>query len=778
MIKKLLNILIYVLSPFWQYYKYFTLNRVLSIKKITKDGVHIIDQPIKHDRLYVIKLESQYDRFISFELGNLKKVARHEEMSQINYFFVKKNEYQMGYIATFSKNIALEIMDSMGLKLCSVSETVKFLLDLYLINNYSLDTLNQLLKPSVDISALDASSLFDPLRYNFSTILKDGAYLQNEQYDMYQVIKMQNKKSFNYKNSFREDFNGLFAMYIDLSDKGLEFRVDDYLAYSKRTDKKIAPEMAKLKDMQKMGKLDALIVNSIIICDDEREAYNTAGNLGLEIVKKDGLDKLSILKKSFLMTRELDYDCVVPTTNINNIVGIRTKKNLTKNDVNKLSKGWTDVKVDFYGKNIYNAFVNYCFRANENPHAVLIADTGTGKSVALQKILSSVLRIDYKKLTIDRWSEVKTRYFEIGGSSALLQQMLKRLYPNDVGLIEGSLENMKFSMIDVKTTEVLGETKVDKDSLSLSIQLLNVVLKENNEIPLTATEQTLYEKAIIKLYKEKLYKNKTISLLRRISPEAYKIYLDKFDEKGYVGTTRISEITDCGNLDNLMKPTLDDLISLLQEVSSSASLSNPEREAYHTLILKVTAVGGIEGELFGSLNSLALDDKAFYSFEFNKITKNKSLLRTVFSFLFVQIYQQDVAIALKRKAEGKKMKQTLYIFEEARNFIEDNEEIVKLLKSAVFEGRKFQIQAFFVAQLISHLPRDILVGVSSFFFLVPEIKDKREILKQDILKIYNTEAVRYLLDNIEFRMLGIISSQGVYSCKLELTKEELETFAV
>ena len=776
--KKILNLMLYLFSPLWQYYKYLNLSKVLTIKKITKSGVYLFEQPDGKDRLYVLKLEGQQDRFLSLDFEALKKTARHDTSSQLNYFFVKQRDYQMGYIATFSKTIATELADDMGIKICNTTETIKFLLDTYNINNYEVDKKTFTLKPSININDLDKSSLFDPFYYNFSTILKDGAYLQNENYEMYQVVKYSNKKSFNYKNTFRSDFNGVYSMFIDLSDKGLKYKVDDYLAYAKRADRKIAPDIEKLQQQDKMSNLDAVLVNSIIICDNEREAYNTAGAFGLEIVKKDGLDKLEILKKSFLLTRELDYDCIVPISNVNSMVGIRTRKNLSVSDVKALEKAWTEISVDFYGKNIYDGFVNFCFRANENPHSVLIADTGTGKSVTLQKILSSILRIDYEKETVGRWDNVKTRYFEIGGSSAQLQSMLKRLYPDDVGIIEGSLENMKFSITDVKTVEKLGETEVDKDSLGLSIKLLNVILSESGEAPLTATEQSKYEDAIKSIYKDGAYKVKTISEIRRLSSEAYSEFLEKFDEKGYTGTTRISEIEDCGDISNLLKPTLDDVIALLKNRSSSTDISTQDKRAYDDLILKLEAIRGIESGLYGALSSLVLNDKSFYSFEFNKIKKNQALLRSIFSFLFITIYEQDVQRAIEAKARGEKMKQTMYIFEEARNFVEGNEEIVKMLKSAVFEGRKFQIHALFIAQMVEHLPHQIVVGSSTFFFLMPEGKEKRENLKAHIMKLFPSDSTKYLLENIEFRMLGIISSQGVYSCRLDITPKELEMFAV
>ena len=50
-----------------------------------------------------------------------------------------------------------------------------------------------------------------------------------------------------------------------------------------------------------------------------------------EIIEKDGLDKLYIQKKSPLITREIDYDLIVKTTNLSKIFGIRSKKTITPN---------------------------------------------------------------------------------------------------------------------------------------------------------------------------------------------------------------------------------------------------------------------------------------------------------------------------------------------------------------------------------------------------------------------------------------------------------------
>ena len=39
-------------------------------------------------------------------------------------------------------------------------------------------------------------------------------------------------------------------------------------------------------------------------------------------------------------------------------------------------------------------------------------------------------------------------------------------------------------------------------------------------------------------------------------------------------------------------------------------------------------------------------------------------------------------------------------------------------------------------------------------------------------------SVEYLIDNLETHTLGIISNLGTYSCKLDITPEELKIFAV
>lgn len=781
MLSKLVKIILFLLSPLWQYYKVLNLNRVLSIKKINSKGIHLYGGNENSDKLYVIKLVHDYDIFKPIDFSELKRTLKYESTSQLVHFFVKQDIYEMGYVATFSEKVAIELKEKFRFKICNTTETANFLLDIYCINKFSADKDDLMINPSIDLSSMDKNELFDSFYYNFSKILSDGAYIQNNKYEMYQVAKVDNKASIPYKEVIGKSFNGVICSYIDLSNKNLSYQVKDNLAYSKRLDRTLTEDFEEADKADKAGTLDSLIANIVIISDKEIEAKNIATKMGYEIVEKDGLDKLYIQKKTFLLTRVLDYDLIVPCSTMSKIIGIRTKTVITKTRLDKLMDGkpWVDVVVDFFGYNIYGSFVNFCFRANRNPHVCIIADSGSGKSVTVQKILSSICRIDYKKETVKRWDEVQTRYFEIGASSASLQKFLKKIYGDSVGLIEGSLESMKFSLSDVKTfTREKGEIVVDSNSLTNSIYLLNVVLFEWGENPLTASEQGLYENAVREVYRKSDYKGLTISELEQLSKVAYKEKLDLFREKNYDGITWLTEIKDCGNLDNLTKPLMRDIIAYLSRKSGSTNINKQELADYNTLIKKLNAVSGVESSIFGSLNSLVFDNKPFYSIEFNNIKSNKKILRSLFTFMFIQLYEKDVAEAIRRKKAGLKMKQTVYIFEESRNFFEDNPELVKMPKTLIFEGRKYQIQGIFIAQQVAHIPPEIVKGCSSMFFLLPEKDESRIELKKDIKALYPTEAVQFLLDNIEMHTLGIISDLGSFTCKLDVSDEEMSLFAV
>lgn len=765
--------------PILEYYRYLGFNKALKIKRVTKDGVFIFGKPVGNDKIFVLKLQSTNNSFLRTDFTNLRTSVRHLKDSQLAYFFVKQGEYQMGYLATLSEQVAINIADNLKLPICSPEETVEFLLDVFSVNTYDVSKDHFDIQPHITAEKITNDNFFDPLYYNFSTVIRDGVASQFEKYSLYQGVKFSNKLSFDYANNFSKDFNGILALYIDLSDVGVNFTIDNYLSYAKTLDSKLKDDFSYLKEQNQVSPINAVVSNVVILSDSDREAKNTASSFGFEVIKKD-YDKINILRKTLLLTREMDYDKLLPIGYVSNIVGVRTRKNVTRHDCKKLEKPWTQVSVDFWGEDLYGGFVNFCFRANNNPHNVFIGDAGTGKSVAVQKILSSIYRTDFKNENVGRWEEVQTRYFEVGYSSSQLVKFYKGIYPNDVGVIEGALDNMKFNAIDVKTS--IGENgriELDEESRQMSVYLVNIILKEGNSEPLNAQEQKIYNESLEKLYKEKKYKSKTIAELRRMSKEAYLEYENKFLKAGHTGTTRLDEITDCGDIENLQKPVVDDLINLIEMNGQSTNLSETEKMFYQSTSMKLKAVKAVEGGLFGGLNAVKLDGKRFYTFEFNNISNNKALLRIVFSFLFVSVYSDDVKRALQYKAQGKKMPQTMYLFEESRNFVEGNDEIIAMMKKIMFEGRKFQIHAYFIAQQVEHIPLQLIKGSSSFMFLMPKEQEKAMGLKKDIREIFGTlDSVEFLLENIKQHTVGIISTSGTFACKMAVTEEEIALFSV
>jgi len=774
-------------KPFHSYYKYFNLNRTLSIKGTSKEGIHIFGQPLQKEILYVIKLETNNNYFETIGLRELKSSLRHSSEATFTYFFVKNHDFQVGYIATFSKETAIAIADKLSLPILNATDTIQFLFDVYKITEYNEDDDAMTVKPSISAKKTDFKKLIDPMQYNISTILKEGAYNIEKNYKLFQVVKYTNKTDFNYIENFRKGFDGIVQIMVDLSDSATNYVISDSLRYAKLLDREKVLEFEKLQNESKNGKLHTVVANTIILSKSTREANHTAGSLGVELVEKN-LNKTEIISQSMLKTREIDYDALLPTGYVENLIGIRTKKILKEENVRKLSadKSWVDIKIDFRGRDLFNSPTNFCFRANENPHAVLIADAGTGKSVAIQKILKSILRYSIKKNEIKRFKEVKTRYYEIGGSSAKLLRAIKELYPNDVGVINGTREAMRFSVTDVL---VIGETddnpianiqnpKIDNDSLATSVGIISVILEETGESPLTSSEESVFSAAIKDVFMNKKYKCRTLQELKVISDTAYDELIEQALQKGYKNTTRTDEIKGVKGIGKLQKPTVEDIMQEIKKRANASEMNEVDRETHNILYKKLKAVSDAKGQIFGALQSLDFDNKQFYSFEFNQLKEDAQLLRIIFTFLFMMVYKKDVEYAVKMKNEGGVMPQVIYIFEEARNFVYDNKSIARMLEKTVFEGRKFQIHAIFVAQQVEHIPLNIIKGCSTFMFLMPKTKEKRVALARDIEELFpKQKTIQYLINNIPFRELGIISSQGVSSCRLELTNAELEMFA-
>ena len=785
--EKSVGLLSLIATPFYKYYKFFNLNNTIAIKKIEEGRVHIFGQPSDKEILYVLKLETNNNYFEKIGLNELKSTLRHSENASFVYFFIRNPNFQAGYIATFSRELAFSISDKTGIPILGPIDTIQFLFDIYKVTNYKIDKDSMTVVPSISAKREDLKKIIDPMMYNVSTILKEGAYKIDKDYKLFQIVKYTNKKSFNYIDNFRKDFDGIFSMYVDLSDNATNFIINESLRYAKMFDKEKVEDFETLLEENQNGRLNTAVVNGIILSKTEREANYTAGSLGLELVEKN-LEKSEIIAKTLIKTREMDYDALVPLDYLDNIIGIRTKKLLNKADIKRLSqdKSWVDVKVDFYGRDLFNAPTNFCFRANENPHAVLIADAGTGKSVTVQKILTSILRYDMEKDEIKRFKDVKTRYYEIGGSSAKLLRSIKEIYPNDVGMINGTLDGMRFSVTDI---EVIGEKEgktivdipnpiLDVDSLATASGLISVILEETGETPLSSSEEAVFVDVIKDIYMNKKYKCKTLQELKDISQTAYNDIIKEALKKGYSMSTRTDEIRGINGIGKLQKPVLEDVMKEVKRRADAVEINDIDRTTHHSLLNKLNAIKNAKGGIFGVLPSIEFNDKQFYSFEFNQLKEDQSLLRIIFTFLFMMVYKKDIEYAVKMRETGGVMPQVMYIFEEARNFVYENKSITRMLEKAVFEGRKFQIHAIFIAQQVNHIPLNIIKGCSTFMFLMPRSRERRAIIADDIKELFpNQKVVDFLLKYIPFRNLGIISSQGVSSCRLEITEKELKTFA-
>ncbi len=784
---KIVSLLSFLGKPLYNYYKYLSFNKVLSIKGISKEGLHVFGRPKEKEVLYVIKLETRNNYFENIGIKELKTALRHSEDAQFTYYFLKNKNFQVGYVATFSKEVANAIADRTSLPILEAEDTIQFLFDIYKVTEYYPNDSTLTVDPTVSASKLNKKNIIDAMQYNMTSILEEGAFNIDDKYKLFQVVQYTNKKNFNYLNNFRKDFDGIMEMNIDLSDKGTNYVIEKSINYANILDRKKAGEFKNLRDASRAGKLDTAVINTIILSNSTREANNTAGSFGFELVEKK-LQKIDIISKSLMLTREMDYDALLPISYLDSIIGIRTKKSLTQKDMEKISsdKTWVDIKIDFKGRDLFDAPTNFCYRANENPHSVLIADAGTGKSVAVQKIVKSIMRYSIEEQKIDRFKEVKTRYFEIGGSSAKLLNAIKNIYPNDVGIINGVKEALRFSITDII---VYGESektpiakienpKLDAESLSTAVLLASVILEETGESALTASEEAVFVSALRDVYKNKKYKYKTLKELEKISSVAYKDFIDEAVKLGYDMTTRTDEIEDVAGVSKLQKPTILDIMANVRKRSNASDMNSVDKEIHDTLYKKLQGISATKESVFSGLSSLNFNNKQFYSFEFNQIKEDQALLRSVFTFLFAMVYRKDIEYAVKMKNNGGIMPQVLYIFEESRNFFYDNESITRMMEKTVFEGRKFQIHALFIAQQVNHVPRNIIDGCSTFMFLMPESKEKRVALTRDIEDIFPAQdTIRYLTQNIPFRSLGIISSQGISSCKLELTDTELEMFA-
>ena len=771
------------LNFIYDYYKYVNLDKTVNITSFSKNCI-VLDKRLN---VYAFKLEgySNYQKTLS----NLEQIRSSymfsEDFSRIMITYVKTDTYQGSYLFCTNEDIALSIKESMNLEMLSSMGIINALFDSYLINDYYVSTDKRLtssialgidrlyLKEEVDID-VDKPLIpieMDVLYFKGKEIMKEAVAHIEKDFTVFQSFKFSPKESTVFSNIYRVPWEGAIYMYIDLS-YDIAHAKAKQLKLSTRDEGGQANEYAtRLFDLVDSKDIDVCLANCVMVLKNSKDRPDISAALGVEFIEKH-IGVREILAKTLLLKRDADFSSLVMTKHLQKYFAVVHKKDATREIENK------KIEVDFYGKDINGAFVNYVFRENTNPHTIVIAGSGSGKSFSIQKIISQIIGFCAKTLISKNLFKKQIRYFDVGFSAQNFIRAIRINHGDLVDEISPSLDDMRFNLVDIEkiTSESTMMGAISEDDLSFKMSIFDLALESNRTDRMGAEELAEIKSAIRDLYSNKIYKNLSLAELK--SDGFVKVY-DTLIEKGYKQYSTLDDIKEEDEyiVNKFKKPTLPEVYTFLQTRSQNKSLSEVVIKTIQTAMQKVKAIDSLG--TFSKHPLFEFGKNNFVYFDVNNIKGDPRVFAPIYMYILMSYYNNDMKQALNIRFKTKKEKfdtipQSYYIIEEAHNFMR-YESFKVTFEILAREARKYGVHMIFISQQMLDIPKSIISSIATRIYMAEEEKKDENINAIRDHVGLSKEVEWTFRQTLPYQML-VHYDKGVFGCKFDISKEETALF--
>ena len=405
-------------------------------------------------------------------------------------------------------------------------------------------------------------------------------------------------------------------------------------------------------------------------------------SLKVNFLKKD-IFKKNTLQKTPLKFRDSEYDFLVPESFMANYISCVHKARTRK--------------ADFWGFDKNGGFTNYSFAAdNDNPHAIIVANTGAGKSYTLQKIITSMIDVNYQTHKAENLGKDKVvvRYYDIGFSNAKLIDFLKENKENSLIHVESDFANFSYNLVNLDESS----NEAFEGDLMFSADLVSLILSSQaGAEPLTLNEFSTYKEILRDIYTGKVERQR----YRILNIKNSKLR-NRLLAAGYAATEELINLPEEYNF--LKKPLLEEVIKRAELQAQNQQIQSDDRAVFDSLRRKLDSIKKLN--YFSDFDTEDATIADFLSMDLNNYKEN-SLFVPIFVSVFQKTYMKDRAYAIKRKAEGKSVSKKLYILEESPNFFRVPYFCIMIEKLAL-EARKYGVHLILIAQLAEQLPNNIL----------------------------------------------------------------------
>ena len=519
----------------------------------------------------------------------------------------------------------------------------------------------------------------------------------------------------NIQSLFKLDFTGSIWFYFDISQASIERHISKIILETKISGSK--EPFVFLKEKYAGNELDLVLVNATMYLRDySAEVVGQIGSfLKTNFIQKE-IGRSEHIKKTPLKYRDVDFDFIAEKDYIQNFIASIHKRNV--------------VKPDFFGIDKSKGFISYSFaEENTNPHSVIIATSGSGKSVTRQKIIAQMIGLDFHtgfaKALGNGAGEVRLRSYDIGFSDDRLISLLKTNPKNKVARLSSSFYDFSYNIASLTLPK--NDTQEEKENFEadkqFAIDLTSIILETQNGTALTIEERARYEEALNYIYSTRDYQRYRINDIEDTHIETY----HKLINLGYKNTDFLDNIKE-KEFGFLKKPLIRDVAKYANIQSSNKQRKDEETRAFSTLYTKLNTIDSIG--VFSTFDKDNIIDTDVLAMDLNNF-KESSLFVPIFFSIFQKTYLKDRDFALKCKIKNRPMPKLIYSIEEAKNYFRNTPIFIDMFEKVTLEARKYNVHLMFIVQSPNHIPYSILENIDTRIFLLNPDKKRETINSAD-----------------------------------------------
>lgn len=717
--------------------------------------------------LHGIKLESESNKFneyLGFE--SMVNKIKFQQESRVFIYVLKREDFQAVYVFSFCKAAISQIAEDFALDMLKGTELIDALYDMYFVSKKKIKD-NTLIDTSEENKVLHK---IDHMYKAFPRRISLASSNIFQKYHIYQGYEYNMTYDFNPVELFKLSWTGLFAVMLNFNHKAASGALKTHKSVAQFGDAETYKKNDELGLTENTDSLDFLennccIANSMLILDKESQLSQISTTLGISF-DPNYQTSSQIIPKTLMTSREGSFDALVEHSLAKKFF-VSSHKKVSRSASRK--RGGIP---DFYGTDINKNFVNHTLSDNNNPHCVIIGESGVGKSVAVLKILTCLTNLKLSNSTASylQNGEVNIRYCDVGYTGGRVAKKLKEISPDNVELLKSSVNDFRFSLFDYKLNKF---GRADEEDVDFTVQFINTMLEvssadSKDSLALTNLEEEKLKSAIEHIVENGIRTNRSMEELQTMG------FADIVEEiiasDKYTLMSTIDDLTE-EKYDFFKIPVLKDLSDYLLDKTNDSRQTASQKQIYETLHTKVESMKTFS--CFSTYSNIDFrESKNLFYIDFNSIKDNKKLFTAIFWMLYRRWYDSDKENAMKYIDKDEFPIPTYYFIEEAHNFL-NIPSFKKLFDVAVREARKFHIHFIFITQAIDDLPKVMYDAIATKLIVFPFAK--RNVIKAQVKKtnadvMYPDE--ERVFDNITKHMCYMQHNTGSTGIAFKISSEE------